>query len=695
MRGFLKRFLPILFLLLFLLAANAALAYTTLEKGSTGAEVIRMQQALATLGYTVGADGVFGTQTRNAVKAFQTDQKLKVDGKAGNQTLTVLYNLESQKKAAGTAYTAPPTVTAAPTAAAQQARVYCSDGGKLNLRAGAGSGYKAIDKIPTGDTVVVLAYGSKWCYVAHNGLNGYVMTSFLQFGNNNTVTAAPAVTAPSSAAGTRAIVSCADGGKLNLRKSPASGAKVLEKIPNGTALTVYAAGGKWYGTVYNGQAGYVQGGFLDFGATVATTAPAVTAAPAATAIPSNAIAAVVQCTGSLNLRETRSTNGRVMDRIPNGTRLTVFDAGDNWYAVSYNGLNGYVMGKFLNLGASGTAAPAVTAAPVTANSLQYEEFRYATVNAPSGTLNVRKGPGETYNRVSELRSGTQIVIRSIEGDWCAMYYGDIQGYVNKNYLSISGPNGTVQTSAVTGSGSYSTYVMDYNGNTSSAKTSAVRRAQQALRELNYNVPLTGAFEARTHDAIVAFQLRNGLTANGTLDSATQAALYSGKARDAASPSRFYLPESAGRGISTPANVQLLHWSNEVSGLLSGKKYVTAYDSGSGLSWTLSILSRGRHLDVEPASLTDTMIQKKAFGSTSWDVHPVYIQMPDGRWTLATMHDYPHGVNTIADNGFGGQNCVHFLRDMAEAQKNDPSYGVQNQEVLRSTWYKMTGITVTN
>ena len=90
-----------------------------------------------------------------------------------------------------------------------------------------------------------------------------------------------------------------------------------------------------------------------------------------------------------------------------------------------------------------------------------------------------------------------------------------------------------------------------------------------------------------------------------------------------------------------------------------------------------------------------MIQKKSFVTTSWDVHPVYILLPDGRWSLATMHDYPHGTNTIMNNGFGGQNCVHFLRDMSEARQNDPSYGVQNQEVLRSTWYSMTGIQITN
>ncbi len=696
MRGFFKRLIPAALCALLILYASGAFAYTTLERGSTGGEVIRLQQALTLLGYGVGADGVFGTQTRNAVKAFQADQNLTVDGKAGNKTLTLLYALAEQKQNGTVTATASPAQPA-PSASGQQARVYCSNGGKLNLRAGAGTGYRSLTQIPTGDYVLVLSQGSKWSSVSYNGVTGYVMTSFLRMDGGSSViatagpavTAAPATAAPVTSASQQAVVACADGGKLNLRQTAASGARILERIPNGTRLTVYPAGGKWYNTAYNGQSGYVMGSFLDFnvsGAAPATASPVATAAP----LVDGAVTAVVSCSGSLNLRGSASTGGSVLARIPDGTTLAVKAAGSGWYATVYNGQSGYVMAKFLLIGGT----PAATAAPSQpVNSLQYEEFRRATVSAPSGSLNVRKGPGETYGRVGELRTGTEIMISSIEGDWCAMYYGDIQGYVSKQYLSIQAGGGSAPTSPVAAVGSYATYVVDYNGNTSSAKTTAVRNAQNKLRDLGYNVPLTGAFEARTHDAIVAFQLRNGLTATGKLDSATQSALYSGNARDAASPSRYYLPSGAGTGISRPSAVELLHWSSEVSGLLSGQQSVTVYDPATGLSWTLRILSRGRHLDVEPASLTDTLIQKKSFGATSWDVHPVYVRMPDGRWSMATMHNYPHGTSTINDNGFGGQNCVHFLRDMAEAQKNDPSYGVRNQEVLRQAWYSLTGITV--
>lgn len=784
---------------------QSALAYDTLEKGSSGAEVARMQQALSALGYSVSADGVFGTQTRNVVRAFQVDQGLKVDGKAGNQTLTLLYSLEASKNTAnstpatavgGTAAATPVGGSTAATpvsggSAQTAATVYCSDGGKLNLRTGAGTGYQSIAKIPTGTTLTVLEQGGKWSRVSYNGQTGYVMTSFLQFASAApAATAVPAalVTAPPQAgvSGSTAVVVCDDGGKLNLRRTPSSGGAVLERIPNGTMLSVYAVDGRWYATSYNGQTGYVLGSFLALGSAAATATPAPAAVVTAPPVSAAANATVFTSDGgSLNLRQTPAANGKVLDRIPNGTALSAEAVDGKWYKVSFNGQTGYVMAKYLQLSGGSTTGGTTVATPVnpvtsvTVNELQYGEFRYATVTTSSGSLNVRKGPGTTYSRVSEIKSGTQIVISSIEGEWCAMYYGDIQGYVQRQYLNIQAAStGAAQAapaasaydtssltrvlrsgytgadvsvvqqrlkdlgylSTLSGSydsatqeavrsyqkkngltadglagpstfsslfsdgalsagstltGSYNTYVMDYNGNTSSAKTSAVRKAQQALRNLNYNVPLTGAFEARTHDAIVAFQLRNGITASGVLDAATQAALYSGSAHDAASPARYYLPASAGYTFAAPGGVQLLHWNNEVKAALSGQKSVTAYDPATGLSWKLNILSRGRHLDVEPATLEDTMIQKKSFVTTSWDVHPVYILLPDGRWSLATMHNYPHGSNTIMNNGFGGQNCVHFLRDMSEAKQNDPSYGVQNQEVLRSAWYSMTGIQVAN
>ena len=59
--------------------------------GSRGSEVTTIQTKLKRWGYYNGAiDGVFGTQTLNAVKAFQRKNGLTVDGVAGTQTLNAM-----------------------------------------------------------------------------------------------------------------------------------------------------------------------------------------------------------------------------------------------------------------------------------------------------------------------------------------------------------------------------------------------------------------------------------------------------------------------------------------------------------------------------------------------------------------------------------------------------------------------------
>jgi hypothetical protein len=62
---------------------------TTLKTGSKGDEVKALQEFLISQGYDVGktgADGIFGSNTAAAVKKFQQDKGLSVDGIVGSQT---------------------------------------------------------------------------------------------------------------------------------------------------------------------------------------------------------------------------------------------------------------------------------------------------------------------------------------------------------------------------------------------------------------------------------------------------------------------------------------------------------------------------------------------------------------------------------------------------------------------------------
>jgi peptidoglycan/xylan/chitin deacetylase (PgdA/CDA1 family)/peptidoglycan hydrolase-like protein with peptidoglycan-binding domain len=58
-----------------------------LKRGSTGSDVVYLQQSLTKLGYNPGSsDGIFGPRTEQAVKDFQADKGLVVDGIVGRKT---------------------------------------------------------------------------------------------------------------------------------------------------------------------------------------------------------------------------------------------------------------------------------------------------------------------------------------------------------------------------------------------------------------------------------------------------------------------------------------------------------------------------------------------------------------------------------------------------------------------------------
>ena len=88
-------------------------APSSLKKGASGDSVKALQRRLKELGYYTGSvDGDFGENTEKAVKAFQQNNGLEVDGKAGSKTMT---KLNSSSAVRASSATATPKRTATPT----------------------------------------------------------------------------------------------------------------------------------------------------------------------------------------------------------------------------------------------------------------------------------------------------------------------------------------------------------------------------------------------------------------------------------------------------------------------------------------------------------------------------------------------------------------------------------------------------
>ena len=352
-------------------------------------------------------------------------------------------------------------------------------------------------------------------------------------------------------------------------------------------------------------------------------------------------------------------------------------------------------------GNSGTPTPAPTdATPTPAPATPDPAATPAPTQAPSGVTlgrTLKKGyTGEDVMLVQQLLTNLKYYTGSLNGVYDDLTIAAVKAFQANNGLTSDGLAGA-KTFAVLQSGSaraadqlpppsYKTLKLNSTG-------TDVTNLQNALKNLGYSATVTGTYTTETRSAVAQFQMRNNLTADGIAGASTQQALYGGAAKDASTPLPA-LEEGAGI-IDGPGagEVQLLHWYDTVKPSMKGGQNILVFDPATKRSWTLRLYALGHHADSEPLTLRDTQIMRLAFGGiTTWTPKPVYVKLPDGRWTLAATHDTPHESESIIGNDFDGHLCVHFLRDMAECQQNDPSYGVTNQNVIRSYWKQLTGQT---
>lgn len=163
-----------------------------LAKKDQGAKVAEMQTKLIFLGYSCGnfgADGDYGDYTAAAVKAFQKEHKLTIDGICGTATMKKLEAAYAQAKAEAEGSKDTGAEKAEPSQRKLLFKGKCI-GDKVNVRIWAGTEYAVILSRPQlnkGDVVEVLDYtqkdvlGEDWYYVRINGTyHGFVKAEFIQ-----------------------------------------------------------------------------------------------------------------------------------------------------------------------------------------------------------------------------------------------------------------------------------------------------------------------------------------------------------------------------------------------------------------------------------------------------------------------------------------------------------------------------------
>ena len=689
--------------------------YETIRPGDQGENVRQMQRALHFLGFELKDDGKYGNMTTQAVQLFQARMRLHQDGLAGNRTLTALYDLAPQFKPQQQGSDkpeapAPPPQAPQPDTAAgyDTATVITPNQGSLNLRRTAARQQNTIYQIPHGTVVRVLGISGAWVRVETAGRVGYVQQEYLKPGavavpkpttpqptnipapQQPVTTPEPAVPGPALG---QAQVHTPNQGSLNLRRSASRNQNTFYQIPHGTVVRVISTSGIWTQVDADGRVGFVQSSYLKPVGTVPTTAPSTTPVetppPANGGTPSGSAFVHTSNGKSLNLRAQARNGNNIIATIPFGGEVQVLDRGSSWCRVSYLGRAGYVMTSFLRF-AQDTPAP--TQPP--------EESP-----APSETPD--NPPGNAFPRILRLGSRGEDVRLLQEKLIALKYVCDLTGSFDsatqialKQFQSLNG----LTADGILGSQSASVLLSGSARDADSAplgytdlslgsvdkEQKQVTALQKALKDLGYRLTVNGRFDTDTHQAVVDFQQINGLPITGIANALTQSKLYSGSAKRYTSDGTSVDTGGAtGKGPSS-GQVRLLHWYNDVKKSASSGQKFMVYHPGSGLSFNLRFYSMGSHADSEPLTLRDTQLMNKALGPASWNIRVVYVKLPDGRWTMAAMHNRPHLSGNIKDNGFDGHLCVHFLRDLDEVTKNDPNYGLSNQKAIRKAWERLTG-----
>lgn len=85
--------LVILVVFLVVLIIPCATGFAALRTGDDGADVVELQERLVALQYDLTTDGSYGPATEQAVRKFQQEHGLEIDGIVGNGTWDVLVRL--------------------------------------------------------------------------------------------------------------------------------------------------------------------------------------------------------------------------------------------------------------------------------------------------------------------------------------------------------------------------------------------------------------------------------------------------------------------------------------------------------------------------------------------------------------------------------------------------------------------------
>jgi len=124
--------------------------------------------------------------------------------------------------------------------------------------------------------------------------------------------------------------------------------------------------------------------------------------------------------------------------------------------------------------------------------------------------------------------------------------------------------------------------------------------------------------------------------------------------------------------SWKSKVVKMNWFKGGSNVLKKGHYGTIYDIDTGISLRIKRMGGHYHADVEPATAADTAkLLRVAGGHFSWGSEAVILKA-SGKYVACGINTKPHGDQTIYNNNYEGQFCLHMSgsKTHASSKEND-------------------------
>ena len=225
----------------------------------------------------------------------------------------------------------------------------------------------------------------------------------------------------------------------------------------------------------------------------------------------------------------------------------------------------------------------------------------------------------------KMKKGTKLTVKAVRGSWAMVTLNGHTGYMPVQYL-----DSTKRYKAYI---SKNTYVYK-SASTSSAKAGIAKNTAV------YVVGVSGGF----------YRVQNS---NGTRTGYVKSGCLSRS-------------QSGGKKASAKSAVVKMDWFSGGNKVMKKGSYGYIYDIKTGIKVKIKRMGGHNHADVEPATAADTRkLLKISGGKWSWDAHAVILSA-GGKLVACSINTMPHGDQTITDNGYEGQFCLHMSGSLTHA-----------------------------